>query len=204
MFRTFTEDFSVQFVDLVFLLSRAPVWRFSLTVRFKCQFIVIIIIIIIIIIINMLIKSVELQLSTDNVSFLITFRVHLLVVFFLFVSLSYVVRKIESSVKKADKSYPMNLVESFRWEFPTMSLTRPFISCFVCRLSRRGRTVIFSLHQPRFTIFKLFDRLSLLAAGRCAFHGPASQALSFFESLGLRMFYRNYRMLSWVFHIFTL
>ena len=100
MFRTFTEDFSVQFVDLVFLLSRAPVWRFSLTVRFKCQFIVIIIIIIIIII-NMLIKSVELQLSTDNVSFLITFLVHSLVVFFLFVSLSYVVRKIESRVKKS-------------------------------------------------------------------------------------------------------
>ena len=64
-------------------------------------------------------------------------------------------------------------------------------NCFVCRLSRRGRTVIFSIHQPRFTIFKLFDRLTLLAAGHSAFHGPASQALSFFESLGLRhdMFY---------------
>jgi len=46
--------------------------------------------------------------------------------------------------------------------------------------------VIFSIHQPRFTIFKLFDRLSLLADGHDAFHGRASQALSYFASIGLR------------------
>jgi len=34
LFQTITEDFSVQFVDLVFLSLRARVWRFSLTVRF--------------------------------------------------------------------------------------------------------------------------------------------------------------------------
>jgi len=45
--------------------------------------------------------------------------------------------------------------------------------------------VIFSIHQPRFTIFKLFDRLSLLVAGYPAFHGQASNALAYFESLGL-------------------
>jgi len=45
--------------------------------------------------------------------------------------------------------------------------------------------VIFSIHQPRFTIFKLFDRLSLLVAGYPSFHGQASQALAYFESLGL-------------------
>ena len=62
------------------------------------------------------------------------------------------------------------------------------------RLSRRDRTVILSIHQPRYTIFKLFDRLSLMAAGRCAFHGQASQALPFFVSLGLlhdTFFYRT-------------
>jgi len=55
---------------------------------------------------------------------------------------------------------------------------------FVCRLSRRGCTVIFSIHQPRFAIFKFFDRLLLLAAGHSVFHGEASQALPFFASLG--------------------
>jgi len=45
--------------------------------------------------------------------------------------------------------------------------------------------VIFSLHQPRFTIFKLFDRLTLLGAGHTVFHGQASEALHFFESVGL-------------------
>ena len=68
--------------------------------------------------------------------------------------------------------------------FKGLTLLTGLHVCFVCRLSR-GRTVIFSLHQPRFTIFKLIDRLSLLAAGHSVFHGPASQALPFFESLGL-------------------
>ena len=34
LFQTFTQDFSVQFVDLVFSSSWSHVWRFSLTVRF--------------------------------------------------------------------------------------------------------------------------------------------------------------------------
>jgi len=49
----------------------------------------------------------------------------------------------------------------------------------------RGRTIIFSIHQPRFAIFKLFDRLSLLAAGRTVYHGKAAKALAFFESIGI-------------------
>lgn len=52
------------------------------------------------------------------------------------------------------------------------------------RLSRRGRTIVFSIHQPRFKIFDRFDRLLLLGSGRTIFHGPASDALHFFESIG--------------------
>jgi len=51
-------------------------------------------------------------------------------------------------------------------------------------LSRRGRTVIFSIHQPRYSIFKLFDRLTLLAAGRTLFHGPSPDVVPYFESIG--------------------
>ncbi|NWS13295.1 ABCG2 protein, partial [Pachyramphus minor] len=52
------------------------------------------------------------------------------------------------------------------------------------RLSRRGRTIIFSIHQPRYSIFKLFDSLTLLASGKVLYHGPANQALEYFSSIG--------------------
>ncbi|XP_067393533.1 broad substrate specificity ATP-binding cassette transporter ABCG2-like isoform X2 [Emydura macquarii macquarii] len=52
------------------------------------------------------------------------------------------------------------------------------------RLSRRGRTIIFSIHQPRYSIFKLFDSLTLLALGKMLYHGPAKQALEYFSSIG--------------------
>ncbi|NXN09071.1 ABCG2 protein, partial [Indicator maculatus] len=52
------------------------------------------------------------------------------------------------------------------------------------KLSRRGRTIIFSIHQPRYSIFKLFDSLTLLALGKVLYHGPATQALEYFSSIG--------------------
>ncbi|KAJ6661738.1 hypothetical protein lerEdw1_013260 [Lerista edwardsae] len=52
------------------------------------------------------------------------------------------------------------------------------------RLSRRGRTIIFSIHQPRYSIFKLFDSLTLLALGKVLYHGQAKEALEYFRSIG--------------------
>ncbi|XP_047654109.1 broad substrate specificity ATP-binding cassette transporter ABCG2-like [Phacochoerus africanus] len=52
------------------------------------------------------------------------------------------------------------------------------------RMSKQGRTIIFSIHQPRYSIFKLFDSLTLLASGRLMFHGPAREALGYFASIG--------------------
>ncbi|XP_053163167.1 broad substrate specificity ATP-binding cassette transporter ABCG2-like [Hemicordylus capensis] len=52
------------------------------------------------------------------------------------------------------------------------------------RLSRRGRTIIFSIHQPRYSIFKLFDSLTLLALGKVLYHGPSKEALEYFRSNG--------------------
>lgn len=52
------------------------------------------------------------------------------------------------------------------------------------RLSRRGRTIIFSIHQPRYSIFKLFDTLTLLASGKVMYHGPAAEALGYFNCIG--------------------
>jgi ATP-binding cassette subfamily G (WHITE) protein 2 len=45
-------------------------------------------------------------------------------------------------------------------------------------------TIIFSIHQPRYSIFKLFDSLFLIAGGRCVYHGPARDVLPFFSSVG--------------------
>ena len=56
-------------------------------------------------------------------------------------------------------------------------------------MSKQGRTIIFSIHQPRYSIFKLFDSLTLLASGRLMFHGPAQQALDYFQSFGMVDFF---------------
>ena len=48
----------------------------------------------------------------------------------------------------------------------------------------QGRTVICSVHQPRFTIFELFDKVMLLSRGEVAYFGPSSEAISVFASLG--------------------
>nr|XP_034968050.1 broad substrate specificity ATP-binding cassette transporter ABCG2-like [Zootoca vivipara] len=52
------------------------------------------------------------------------------------------------------------------------------------RMAKQGKTIIFSIHQPRYSIFRLFDKLTLLAAGRMLYHGPAQNALEFFKSSG--------------------
>ncbi|KAM4809820.1 broad substrate specificity ATP-binding cassette transporter ABCG2 isoform 2-T2 [Rhinophrynus dorsalis] len=52
------------------------------------------------------------------------------------------------------------------------------------RMSRQGKTIIFSIHQPRYSIFRLFDSLTLLAGGRMLYHGPAQHALDYFTQLG--------------------
>ena len=48
----------------------------------------------------------------------------------------------------------------------------------------QGRTVICSVHQPRFTIFELFDKVMLMSRGEVAYFGPSSEAISVFSSLG--------------------
>lgn len=51
-------------------------------------------------------------------------------------------------------------------------------------LSLRGRTIIFSIHQPRYSIFKHFDQLMLLSEGKTIYHGPAKEALGYFRDIG--------------------
>jgi ATP-binding cassette subfamily G (WHITE) protein 2 len=44
--------------------------------------------------------------------------------------------------------------------------------------------VIMSIHQPRYSIFKLLDTLTLLSAGNVVYHGQASNALEYFNGAG--------------------
>ena len=46
------------------------------------------------------------------------------------------------------------------------------------------RLIVLSIHQPRYSIFKLFDSLTLLSQGAMVYHGPANKALSYFDGLG--------------------
>ena len=52
------------------------------------------------------------------------------------------------------------------------------------RLGQRGTTIIFSIHQPRYSIYKMFDNLILLSLGRVVYHGPAASALDHFSDIG--------------------
>ncbi|CAI8000347.1 Broad substrate specificity ATP-binding cassette transporter ABCG2 [Geodia barretti] len=47
------------------------------------------------------------------------------------------------------------------------------------------RVIVLSIHQPRYSIFKLFDSLTLLSQGSTVYHGPAHLALAYFDKLGL-------------------
>lgn len=47
-------------------------------------------------------------------------------------------------------------------------------------------TIIFSIHQPRYSIFKLFDTVLFLSAGRTVFFGSPINVLPYFASHGFK------------------
>uniref|UniRef100_A0A8K9V123 Broad substrate specificity ATP-binding cassette transporter ABCG2 n=1 Tax=Oncorhynchus mykiss TaxID=8022 RepID=A0A8K9V123_ONCMY len=52
------------------------------------------------------------------------------------------------------------------------------------RMANQGRTIIMSIHQPRYSIYRLFDSLTLLVSGKQVYHGPAQNALDYFADIG--------------------
>jgi len=55
-------------------------------------------------------------------------------------------------------------------------------------LADSGHTVICTIHQPRGSIFKMFDDLMLLSAGRLVYHGAAADAVGCFKVCPLLSF----------------
>ncbi|CAN0023380.1 unnamed protein product, partial [Sphacelaria rigidula] len=54
-------------------------------------------------------------------------------------------------------------------------------------LAENGHTVVCSIHQPRSSIFRMFDDLLVLSEGQVMFHGPADRAVGYFRSKGFSM-----------------
>ncbi|KAF6768445.1 hypothetical protein AHF37_07145 [Paragonimus kellicotti] len=53
------------------------------------------------------------------------------------------------------------------------------------RLADAGRTIVISIHQPKYSIYRLFDRLTLISDGKMIYHGPSGQApIDYFNRLG--------------------
>ncbi|XP_020581691.1 ABC transporter G family member 11 isoform X2 [Phalaenopsis equestris] len=59
-----------------------------------------------------------------------------------------------------------------------------FVTQTLRGLSRDGRTVIASIHQPSSEVFELFDQLYLLSGGKTVYFGEASKAYEFFSEAG--------------------
>ncbi|XP_042563190.1 broad substrate specificity ATP-binding cassette transporter ABCG2-like, partial [Clupea harengus] len=69
---------------------------------------------------------------------------------------------------------------------PTTGLdsnTANSIMALLHRLSRSGKTIIFSIHQPRYSIFRRFDQLTLLHKGEIIYAGPSNDTMGYFQSL---------------------
>ncbi|CAF2087852.1 unnamed protein product [Rotaria magnacalcarata] len=52
------------------------------------------------------------------------------------------------------------------------------------RLAEKGRTIIFSIHQPRYSIFKLFDTVTFMCKGQFVYQGTIDNVVSYFSTLG--------------------
>ncbi|XP_053271490.1 broad substrate specificity ATP-binding cassette transporter ABCG2b [Pleuronectes platessa] len=73
---------------------------------------------------------------------------------------------------------------------PTTGLDSNTANCIITllhKLSRSGKTVIFSIHQPRFSIFRQFDHLSLMHKGEVVYAGATDHALDYFTDLGYQI-----------------
>ncbi|CAM9395104.1 unnamed protein product [Chrysoparadoxa australica] len=53
-------------------------------------------------------------------------------------------------------------------------------------LARDGHTVVCVIHQPRGSIFNMFDDLLVLSEGNVMYHGPARKVASYFNAAGFK------------------
>nr|XP_043608564.1 ABC transporter G family member 9-like [Erigeron canadensis] len=64
------------------------------------------------------------------------------------------------------------------------STTAQRIVSTLWELSRGGRTLVMTIHQPSSRLFYMFDKVLLLSEGNSLYFGKGSEAMSYFESIG--------------------
>jgi len=72
---------------------------------------------------------------------------------------------------------------------PTTGLdsnTANTIILLLYKIARGGKNIILSIHQPRYSIYSLFDRLLLLNKGNIVYSGPAQSAVNYFDQIGYK------------------
>ena len=55
------------------------------------------------------------------------------------------------------------------------------------KLATSGRTIIQTIHQPNSDIFVMFDRLMLLAQGKCLYFNDAKLSVDYFAKIGFQI-----------------
>ncbi|CBZ23487.1 putative ATP-binding cassette protein subfamily G, member 1 [Leishmania mexicana MHOM/GT/2001/U1103] len=64
------------------------------------------------------------------------------------------------------------------------SVTSAKVVHLLRQLSRTGRTMIYTIHQPTAEVLSYFDDVMLMTQGRIAYHGTMAASLDYFESIG--------------------
>ena len=71
-------------------------------------------------------------------------------------------------------------------EWVDFTCCKTLATCYyVYSLSNAGRVIILAIHQPRYSIFRLFDSLTLLSNGELMYHGSINSTLDFFGKIGI-------------------
>ena len=60
-------------------------------------------------------------------------------------------------------------------------------SCF--SLSKEGRVIVMSIHQPRYSIFRLCDHITLMSRGNIVYTGAGRATLPYFADALGRLYY---------------
>eukprot|EP01125_Pyxidicula_operculata_P014266 TRINITY_DN4750_c0_g1_i2.p2 TRINITY_DN4750_c0_g1~~TRINITY_DN4750_c0_g1_i2.p2 ORF type:complete len:311 (-),score=56.49 TRINITY_DN4750_c0_g1_i2:3068-4000(-) len=56
----------------------------------------------------------------------------------------------------------------------------------LCNQARKGRTLVFTIHQPSPEVVAMFDNLLLLAHGNTIYFGPQDKAVKYFGTIGYK------------------
>lgn len=64
------------------------------------------------------------------------------------------------------------------------SVTSARICQLLKKLATRGRTVIYTIHQPTAECIDYFDDLMLMCKGKAVYHGPMAEAVDYFNDIG--------------------